>query len=245
MKITDELLMAYADGELDADARAEVEAAIAADPGLARAVARHRALAEKVRGAYRDVLDETVPARLSSLTAAPLSAPVVDIASIRAERAAAKAAAPSRWQLPQWSAMAAAVTLGLFVGAFALRGPGEPWEETAGGLVAKGDLDQALTSQLAGSVGTGGVRIGLSFRDRGGSACRTFRMERTAPVAGLACRAGDGWQLRVLAQAPVGGGELQAAGSMPLAVMQAVDAAIAGEALDAEAEAALRDSGWR
>jgi hypothetical protein len=32
---------------------------------------------------------------------------------------------------------------------------------------------------------------------------------------------------------------------MPMAVLQAVDSAIQGEPLDAAAEAAARDSGWR
>ena len=38
MTISEELLMAYADGELDAKQRAEIEAAIAANPALAERV---------------------------------------------------------------------------------------------------------------------------------------------------------------------------------------------------------------
>ena len=44
MKFDDETLMSYADGELDAAQRAQIEAAIALDPGLALRVQEHKAL---------------------------------------------------------------------------------------------------------------------------------------------------------------------------------------------------------
>ncbi len=67
MKFSDEMLMAYADGELDLVARAEIEAAMARDPEVARAVERHRATAAQIRGAYDGVLAEPVPRRLAAL----------------------------------------------------------------------------------------------------------------------------------------------------------------------------------
>jgi len=239
------MLMAYADGELDLVARAEIEAAMAADPEIARIVERHRALRARVQGAYGGVLEEPVPAELTSLLAPPVAAPVVDLAARRAARPSAEPVAMAkRWALPQWGAMAAAVTLGLFVGVFALRDPESPYAESEAGLVARGELAWALTRQLAGSVGTGRVRVGISFRDRSGALCRTFRMQHEAPVAGLACRAGEDWQLQLLAAAAPEEGELRGAAAMPMAVLQAVDAAIDGEPLDAAAEVAARDAGW-
>ena len=64
MNFSDETVMAYADGELDAASRAAVEAAMATDPQLAQRVARHRALRERLRAALRPVLDEPLPERL-------------------------------------------------------------------------------------------------------------------------------------------------------------------------------------
>ena len=244
MKFSDEMLMAYADGELDLVSRAEIEAAMAADPEVARAIARHRALAARVQSAYRGVLDEPLPAKLASLAGQPVTMPVVDLAAKRSAREAARAA-PGRWQLPQWSALAASLALGLFVGVLLMREPGGPYEETADGLVARGALDAALTRQLAGSLGTGGPRVGISFRDRGGAYCRTFHVQQEAPLAGLACRSGVEWKLQVLAAAAPHEGELQQAAAMPMAVLQAVDAAIEGEPLDAAAETAARDAGWQ
>jgi hypothetical protein len=244
MKFSDEMLMAYADGELDLVSRAEIEAAMAADPAIRRAVERHRALAAKVKTAYQGVLDEPLPAKLTSLTAAPVAAPVVELSAERAARQPRRATT-ARWGMPQWAAMAASVALGVMVGVFVMRGPAAPFEETAAGLVARGELDAALTQQLAGSLGTGGPQVGISFRDRGGAYCRTFHVQQQAALAGLACRSGDEWRVQVLAAAQLREAGMRPAAAMPMAVLQAVDAAIDGEPLDAEAEAAARDSGWQ
>ncbi|WP_460826233.1 anti-sigma factor family protein, partial [Massilia terrae] len=61
MNISDDVLMAYADGELEAPQRAEVEQAMRADPKVAAAVERHRALRADVFAAFAGVLDEPVP----------------------------------------------------------------------------------------------------------------------------------------------------------------------------------------
>jgi hypothetical protein len=240
-RFSDELLMAYADGELDLVARAEIEAAIARDPDVARAVERHRALAARVRTAYDGVLGEGVPDRLAALVAPPGGAPVADLAA----RREARRIAIGRWQLPQWTALAASVVLGLCVGMLVMREPAAPYEEVDGAFVARGALDAALTTGLASLPDNSGVSIGISFRDHDGDYCRTFHMHREASVSGLACRHGDAWRLEVLAAAPERTGELRPAGAMPLAVLHAVDAAIEGEPLDAGAEAKARDAGWR
>ena len=64
MKYSDEILMAYADGELEEPRRSEVEHAVRADPALAAIVERHRALRRDVFSAFAGVLDEPVPPQL-------------------------------------------------------------------------------------------------------------------------------------------------------------------------------------
>ena len=251
MKFSDEMLMAYADGELDPAAHAEIEAAMATDPEVARAVERHRAFTANVRGAYQSVLEEPVPARLAALVSTDedktAEMPIVQLGDRRAEidRRAAQAAAAARPRLPQWAAIAASLAIGLLVGLFALREPATPWQESGEGLVARGDLDRALTTQLAGEAEVSAVRVGISFRNRQGGYCRAFQLQREAPLAGLACREEGDWHLQVLAAAAKQEGELRPAAAMPMAVLQAVDAEIEGEPLDAAAEAAARDAGWR
>ena len=241
MRFSDEMLMAYADGELDLVARAEIEAAMAKDPAVARAVERHRALAGKVRAAYDGVLEEPVPDELATLTADPEDPRVVELAALRSERRIAV----GRWQMPAWIAIAASLLLGLFVGLLLFRDSSTPYQETARGLIASGELEEGLATELASAPGDSNIHIGVSFRDRDGDYCRSFTYEHGAPLAGLACHHGEDWKIRVLTEAPSASGELRAAASMPLAVLQAVDASIAGEPLDAAAEEKAREAGWR
>lgn len=234
MRIDDAMLMAYADGELEAAARAEVEAAIAADPALQARVEAHRALRTTVSGAYAGVADEPVPDRLATMLRP--RAEVVDFAAAKALREGPPPA--RRW--PQWAAIAATLVVGVLAGRMIELGP-QPMIDAAGGaLVARGELARALDTQLAAS---GGV-VGLSFRNRAGDYCRTFR---AGEVAGLACREGNRWGVQMaVAAAPAAAGDYRMAGSeTPPEVLRAVEAAIEGEPLDSRAEAAARARGWR
>ena len=63
----DEMLMAYADGELDPLAAKRVEREIAANPELAATIEAHRALRRRLGAAFAPVLDAPVPDRLAAL----------------------------------------------------------------------------------------------------------------------------------------------------------------------------------
>ena len=240
MKYSDEILMAYADGELDTDQRAEIAAAIASDLELARAVERHRALAARVRAGYEGIASEPIPDRLSALLAQGQPTTVTDLAARREERATTR----HRWGTAQW-VLAASVVVALFVGVLVLHEPSAPYASVDGRLIARGMLDRALTTELAALPGESDVNIGISFRDREGRFCRTFHLQQEKPVAGLACFGDAQWELAVLADAPAQETGMRTASAMPLEVLQAVDAAIDGEPLDAAAELAARDAGWR
>src|ERR1700760_3570855 len=125
MSISDETLMAYADGEADAATRARVESAMRDDPQIAGWVARHRAMRQAMQGAFADVLREPVPERLIAAargqSSAPAAAPaadtddtVVDIASMLAAAAAFKRQRNARRWQPV--ALAASVLLGVGLG---------------------------------------------------------------------------------------------------------------------------------
>ena len=233
MRIDDAMLMAYADGELDPAARAEVEAAIAADPALQARVAAHRELRAMVSGAYAGVADEPVPDRLAAMLRP--TAEVVDFAAAKARRET-PAAAPRRW--PQWTAIAATLVVGVLAGRMIDLGPSASIIARDGTLVAQGELARTLDTQLAGG------EVGLSFRNREGDHCRTFNADG---LAGVACRDGDRWGVQMaLATAPAAAGDYRMAGSdTPPEVLRAVEAMIDGEPLDAAAEAAARAQGWR
>jgi hypothetical protein len=246
MTFSEETLMAYADNELDAPTRAAVESAMAVDPEIAERVARHQALRGRLRSTFDKVLDEPPPDRL---IAAARGAPAVrregNVIPLR------RNPAPPRWSWPQWGSIAASLTIGVFVGQmlFPSAAPG-PITTRNGQLVASGVLAHALSDQLASNqTQAAPVRIGVSFKSKLGEYCRTFVVRESTSVAGLACRERADWRVQVMAQGESGhenGSQLRPAGSsLPRSVLQAVDDAIAGEPLDASAEAAARSRGWR
>lgn len=253
MTISDEQLTAYVDGELDAHAREQVERAIASDPELARRVERQRVLREKLRASFDEVLSEPVPDRL---LAAARNAPVAATSSrdkvANLEQVREKAhAARRRWSWPEWSAVAASVVLGALAAQLFSR-PAElaPFTAKGGKLVAQAALAQALTDQLASTqAADAATRIGVTFRSRSGEYCRTFVTRESGGLAGVACHQGDDWTLEALSRVErgvSGTGEYRPAGSsLPAAVLQTVQEQRAGEPLDAAAEAAAQENGWR
>ena len=249
MGISDEVLMAYADGEADSKTRALVEEAMAADPQVARRIAEHRALRSTLRSGYDNVLAEPVPDRLLAAARARARASPQNegpghgvVVPLR----------PKRTQTPPmyWGAIAASFVVGGLVWHFGaeLLAPG-PVMERGGQFLASGALDKALSTQLVREQqAQAAVQIGVSFRSKAGSYCRTFQL-RDDNLAGLACREQGNWKLEMLAltgSSPAGQPEFRQAGSsLPPAIAQAVDQAIEGDPLDAEAEARARTNQWQ
>jgi hypothetical protein len=245
MTFSEETLSAYADGELDAATRAAVETAMASDPQLAQRIAAQRALRARLEQAFAPVLSEPVPERLlaGARSASAGQRPSNVIALQPRPRA--------RWSWPQWGAIAASLLIGALLGPLLLRSPaggGTPIDTRGGRMLANGGLEQALSEQLASTQPAGApVQIGISFRARSGAYCRTFVMQDESQLAGLACRERNAWRVETLARTesgPAGAGFRPAGSALPPAVAGTVDGLIAGEPLDAAAEAAARASGW-
>jgi hypothetical protein len=252
MKFSDEVLMAYADGELTGELRAEVQQAIETDPQIAQRVARHQALRRSVQAHFAGVLAEPVPQRLiaASSSAAPVTAPASDaIAQDASKVVPLRRARFPRWSLPQWAAVAASFVLGAGAWQLINRGAGSLIVERAGHLVAVGSLEQALSDQLVAAQSAGSpVQIGISFRSNSGGYCRTFRVP-SAAYAGLACRSDEQWRIQLLGRNESAStnpsGYRQAASALPPWLAQEVESSIAGEPLDAGAEARARAERWR
>jgi hypothetical protein len=238
MTYSDDILMAYADGELDPAERSAIEHAMRTDPAIAAAVERHRALRHDVAAAFAGILDEPVPARLQ-----PPAAPVVSLDAARAARAAAPPPMRRRWSWPEWGALAAMLMVGVLAGRMA-PGGGQPAIAGNGSqVVAQGELASALDRQVGGRD-AGAVRVGVSFAARDGGYCRSFVMGASA---GLACHEGGQWRIPVLTEAgtQAEGVYRQAGTELPPAVLDAIDARIAGKPLDAAGEEAARARGWK
>jgi hypothetical protein len=236
MTIDDETFFAWLDGELDGDQAREVAAAVAADPRLSGLAEQHRAFSSRLRGTFDAVAAAPVPERLAQAVKAP-SADVIPFA--------ARSRPGPRWAgVPQWAAMAATLALGIGLGTMVdNQSDTAPIDMRGGRMIAAAALETTLDKQLASAAAAGGARVGLTFRDQSGSICRTFADQR---ASGLACRAGDEWQVRGLFAAPEGqaGDYRMAAGSDP-ALAALVDSTIAGEPFDAAQEKAAQARGWR
>lgn len=247
MQFSDEILMAYADDEVDADLRRQIEAAMALDPSIAERVSKHRRLKDDVGAAYDGVLAEPMPKRLLDTAAFSAASQPATVTHLNAARAAKeRAARPRRWSWLEWTSIAASLIIGILAGRTALQpSHSDLFATTTDGIVARGELSAALTDQLGGVDKDGTVRIGLTFRATSGHYCRTFV---TVSTAGFACREPNDWKVRALSEGiadPKGGDYRMAGTDLPPAILAAVEQSIAGEALDREQEQAARERDWK
>jgi anti-sigma factor RsiW len=106
-KPSDETLIAYLDGELDADLRGEVESWLESDAELRDRVAALAMSAEALRAVFEPVLHEPVPERLlAAARGANVGAEIVDFGAAQTTRA------PRPLMQRRWARWAAAAGVG-------------------------------------------------------------------------------------------------------------------------------------
>jgi hypothetical protein len=238
----DETLMAYADGELDAETARAVEAAAEADAALAQRIAmftRTRDILGAVgRARPLEPLSPALGARVDEILRAARPSPAETIVPLR----------PRRVEAPAFKAMAAAAVLALAVGVaggyFVSQALGE--RETGGLRIASFEvpgLSRALDTLPSGerqATGTGEIATIASFLNADGELCREFELHRSGrdTVVSVACRAEAGWEPRLVVVAPAVDGAAYA----PAASLEALDAYLgsigAGAPLSPDEEAA-------
>lgn len=228
--IDEAMLIALIDGELDEVTRRRVERAIAEDPALAERAAAHRQLRDRLSGHYAPLAEEPVPHAMRALLdehakVVPLAPPVLS----------------HRRHWMTGAAIAASLVLGLGIGHFSSQSLG-PVAVQGNSVVAKGELASALDSQLASAQQDAAIRIGLSFRRKGGGWCRSFE---GAAMTGVACREGEDWRLQQLLPGSGKPAEYRQASSGDPRLMATVEALMQGAPANAAEEAAARDGDWR
>lgn len=266
MSFSDEVLMAYADGMLGAEARRAVELAMQKDAALARRVAHYQSRQANARAGFAPG-DEAAPRRGPR----PREATVINLGEVRARReasqlAAKKAAQPKRWTWQVWGALGSVLLLGVLGGKFGLDyllqpdpGKTETIASRDGALTAQGRLAIALDQQLSSTQGgqlaaaalpasataaASPVRIGASFVSNDGNYCRSFVSGGSVQdLAGLACRVGQEWRILLAVQNPRLGGFRSL--ELPAPVLQAVEQTISGSLLDPHAEHEAMQRGWQ
>ena len=245
MAITDETLMAYADGELTPAEMAELERAIAADEALAARAAVFAGTRTAVKRAFSGEAHMKVPGDLAervrqlaqadamSRQAATPRENVVDLASRRRP--------VPLWQLP------AAAAIVLAIGAAGGWLAGRSGAAQGGALQVAGLNDPAIAEALSGvpsgesaTLGEAEFRAIASFRDGEGQLCREFEHDGAGgqTVVAVACHSGGAWDVRFA----VAAASADAAGYAPASSLDTPDAYLtaseAGSPLSPEDEAA-------
>ncbi|MFQ5347794.1 MAG: hypothetical protein ACE5ED_08115 [Rhodothalassiaceae bacterium] len=258
MRITDEMVVAYVDGELDAETRQCVRAAAAADREVAARIERYRQVRARLADAFRPIAETPAPPRLRALVEAgtakdgsEVAGAAIDIATARRRRQERRPARLSDWRrVARWGmALAASLLLGILIGQVAIVG-----DEGAGGtgggiLIADSALARHLDEDLSG--GEGATRILLSFRARDGRICRVFERGDGERQQGIACHAGKAWALVALATAApppsAAGGPYRPAGAaaLPPPIERKLGELMAGDPLGRADEERLRARGWK
>lgn len=227
--IDEAALIAWVDGELDEVARRRIDRAVAQDPALAARLETHRRLRARLGGHYAPIAQEPVSDALRLM--------------LRDEARVVPLTRPApRWRA--WAtggAIAASLALGLGIGRIGMQADG-PIAVRDHVMVAHGELASALDSQLAAAQGDAPIRIGLTFRRKGGGWCRSFD---GAAVAGVACRGVGGWQVQQLVPGNGGAMAYRQASSGDDRMMATIDALRDGDPVDAAGEARARAKGWR
>lgn len=234
MKISEETLMAYADGELDGAQRESIERALASDPDARARLEEHRRLRDRLAGQYGSVAQEEVPERLLAMVGATRPEDLTSLSAAREK----KRALPRVWQ--RYGAIAASLAVGILAGQLIPEGGESPIAAQSGVLVAQGGLATALETQLASAQEAGSAtRIGLTFQDRQGRVCRTFG---GTEMSGVACRSDGEWQVLLAAPGARQDSEFRQAGSP--AIIEAAQEMMAGAPLDGPSERKAMESGW-
>ncbi len=255
-EINDEVLMAYADDTLDAEARAVVEARLAEDPELRDLVERMRQSADLLAEAFDAPMKEAPPQALID-TILGEDSKVVSLGRQREGRRV--------WR--EWGGLSIAASIalavGIGIGSWTL-GPGAGLQGNSylavGPVPQDSVLHQVLETRVSGNaltLGSGGQQMVavLTFRDAAGRPCREVEMlpaeitDLPAEV-GIACRGDGTWTVEGAAEVAVdlvrqGDTFKPVSGPDAKTVESVLDSIGAGQPLSPDEEARLLENAWR
>lgn len=222
LHLSDEILMAFADGELDTAMTTAVAKAMAEDPGIAKKINEFQQSRRLTRSYFASALESDVPAELREAVAAQIRAYETSDEG-RTEPRPTPSRNVTAARKPQFLKMAlaaciavAAAGLGYFVG--------QHQAEGSAGLIAQLEsplIREALSRNPSGGeaeMPMGRMRVISTYRLADGSLCREFKLRGASGVAdAVACRS-DEWRVTfALANAapdaeyvPSGGGDMMA-----------------------------------
>lgn len=242
-EFTDETLMAFADGELDDDAMARVEAAIDDDPALAERIALFMESRELAESVFERQLSQPVPPALQAAVERMIAAPAAPstVMPFQRKRSAPVAANENRRGFARY-AMAAAASVAIVAAGLAgyMAGQGSaPAGSAQVALIDVPGLGDALLTTASGETtdiaGAGTLTAVSTFTDGADRVCREFELASEQAFVGVACRTSDDWQLAFA----MGTGSPDGAGYQPASSLDTLDAYLTG--IEAGAPLSLED----
>lgn len=242
-----ELLMAYADNELDDLGKAKVEAIIARDREAAIIVERFQKSRDVMKESFDEILDEPVPNHL--------------VTTIRNHRSKAKIVSFRSFVTQKnsfsWMGMAIAASIALIIGIVTGTVMDNQSMEKYTGLPPAELLQETLEEQPAGNRITAdnsehSITPLLTFAIANGQFCREYERQSPAELMfGVACRTAEGkWMTLVeIDSSLLGPPPTAETGYSPAKGMQdpmaaALAALGARKSLTADEEQRLREKGW-
>lgn len=257
--VPDELIMAYADGQVSAEEKAWLDGILAVDPNVRARLEPFLATGHGQLPVFDALLSAPVPDRLIDTVRGIKPAP-------QAAKPAAKATTSGRGLIERLfpngfgltPALGYAATLLVGVGLGSVLLTSEPADQPLlradrDGFVASGRLQVALDTIASGDrtqVREGDVRPVVTVRGADGRICRQYEIvSRNKGPQGLACRESDGgWRITVLTGGETGATARNASqGDNPVLegmVGQALKSLPGHSELSAAEELYLIEKGW-
>lgn len=263
----DETVMAFADGETDAETTSRIEAALETDDELMARVAMFMETRAASKSALAPMLDEPVPdhllASVQRMVAThkantydsrdvPGSSPLVEPGENVVTFTPRPAPSPKRRTQSWFAPLAASILAAMIAGGGGYFAGRSTIDEVA-------DMSLPVAPALAGileTAGSGGEPIAIegatvsvisSFRSEAGEVCREFEVKQRSGrnITSVACHLSDHWETRLALSTAA-----EASGYVPAAAQDTVDAYLgsigAASPLSPEEEAAalkvLRES---
>ncbi len=237
--IPDEVLMAYADGELPADEAAALEARLSEDADLAARVQVFSASAAALQGLKHADTSAAMPAGLEQALRARVSSAAADApAMVAADPVPAGnvVAFPQR-RVPLWTgALAATVALAVGLGAGLLAGKGTGPSGSVDPVFAA--LDSLPSGEVTTLADGTELRMVASFNSSDGALCREYEQigQNATGQLTVACRDQGAWVPQLVVA--LGGAEGYAPASAPELLDLYYMQSEAGSALPPEEERA-------